>query len=476
MVKAAEANLLVAQELDREWPPVLRDLARYAEDRGDAPRAISLLRAAGASDDDADLGFLQDLASPARADLGRNQPCWCESGRKYKVCHLGKESLPIESRDTWLYRKLTRFATEGDSRALIIKLAQLRSAYDQSALLKSLEDVLVLDATLFEGGAAAEFLSQRGHLLPADERETARAWVAQQRSVFEVEDVRVGRGFAIRDVRSADRFFLQENVGSKSVKKGMRLLMHPVPVGTGWRLFGGAEPLPMSMEQAALNLCDALAEGEASPEDLVRFATNRFAPPEVRSIGGQPLVMCAGRYRVDDVAAVAGMLDIRFGAAEQQQWSWLEDQGYFQRVLATLELEGTTLTVSTMNEERFEALRHELDEIEGLTFLDADRVSAEQMMQRAGGSDEGAPEMSALTSSDVEDDPGLQEALDNYARTYEDEWLDMSIPALGGATPRQAVDDPTRRDDLIRLLDSFDGMPGGPGSMRPDRLRVALGL
>jgi hypothetical protein len=34
-------------------------------------------------------------------------------------------------------------------------------------------------------------------------------------------------------------------------------------------------------------------------------------------------------------------------------------------------------------------------------------------------------------------------------------WLDESVPALGGVTPRQAADDPTRRDDLVRLIDGF---------------------
>jgi hypothetical protein len=37
----------------------------------------------------------------------------------------------------------------------------------------------------------------------------------------------------------------------------------------------------------------------------------------------------------------------------------------------------------------------------------------------------------------------------------EQRWLADSIPALGGLTPRQAADDPTRRDDLQRLLESF---------------------
>jgi SEC-C motif-containing protein len=31
------------------------------------------------------------LAEPTRRDLGRNDPCHCGSGRKYKQCHLAKD-------------------------------------------------------------------------------------------------------------------------------------------------------------------------------------------------------------------------------------------------------------------------------------------------------------------------------------------------------------------------------------------------
>ena len=45
--------------------------------------------------------------------------------------------------------------------------------------------------------------------------------------------------------------------------------------------------------------------------------------------------------------------------------------------------------------------------------------------------------------------------MDEMAATYEKAWLDEPIPALAGHTPRECADDPTRRPDLIRLLDSF---------------------
>ncbi|HEX9654043.1 MAG TPA: SEC-C metal-binding domain-containing protein, partial [bacterium] len=26
--------------------------------------------------------------------IGRNDPCWCGSGKKFKRCHLGREDMP----------------------------------------------------------------------------------------------------------------------------------------------------------------------------------------------------------------------------------------------------------------------------------------------------------------------------------------------------------------------------------------------
>ena len=41
------------------------------------------------------------------------------------------------------------------------------------------------------------------------------------------------------------------------------------------------------------------------------------------------------------------------------------------------------------------------------------------------------------------------------ARRYEAAWLEEPIPVLAGHTPRECAKDPSRRPDLIRLLDSF---------------------
>ena len=62
------------------------------------------------------------------------------------------------------------------------------------------------------------------------------------------------------------------------------------------------------------------------------------------------------------------------------------------------------------------------------------------------------------------------------ARKYEAAWLNEPIPALAGHMPRECSNDPTRRPDLIRLLDSFPQDTGRPGTISPASLRAALGL
>ncbi|HIB68563.1 MAG TPA: hypothetical protein EYO33_26615 [Phycisphaerales bacterium] len=40
-----------------------------------------------------DLHELKAKQTPAagKSKVGRNDPCWCGSGKKYKKCHLGKD-------------------------------------------------------------------------------------------------------------------------------------------------------------------------------------------------------------------------------------------------------------------------------------------------------------------------------------------------------------------------------------------------
>ena len=104
-VLAAEAHLHIALEADPEWGPLIDRAAWYASDRGDASRAVSLWRTLEAPDEE-ELRIVEACARRVGPKRGRNDPCWCGSGRKLKVCHAGEpEPIPLPDRVLWLATK-----------------------------------------------------------------------------------------------------------------------------------------------------------------------------------------------------------------------------------------------------------------------------------------------------------------------------------------------------------------------------------
>ncbi len=67
-------------------------------DRGDAREALGLLRAAHVPADDPDLELLTRYTAAGPNAAGRNDPCWCGSGRKHKQCCLRLNGHDLASR------------------------------------------------------------------------------------------------------------------------------------------------------------------------------------------------------------------------------------------------------------------------------------------------------------------------------------------------------------------------------------------
>jgi len=145
-----------------------------------------------------------------------------------------------------------------------------------------------------------------------------------------------------------------------------------------------------------------------------------------------------------------------------------------QRIRAHLELHGDQLRVQANSEARFERV------LDTLTTLDPSVTVLTDTREPAGDLD-AVRQLAAHSPTEPAQaldpaDPAIAAALDDMIRKHETAWLDTPLPALAGHTPRHCANDPTRRDDLIRLLDSFPQDTGRPGTMSPTRLRAALGL
>jgi len=465
----AEEAYEAALSLDDSALLALFELARIASDRGDADRGLSLLRRAGAPADDELVVLLNHVRPVERTDIGRNDPCWCGSGRKYKVCHRNKETLPLDERAAWLYQKAGTYLSDGPWRAQVIDVAEVRAAHwdRPDATWLAMQDGLVGDTVLFEGRAFAAFLDERGMLLPDDERLLAEQWLLAERSVHEIETVSPGTGFTARDVRTGDRAEVRERTASRGLKAGDLICARLVPAGETVQCFGGIEPVRLHERDALTTLLDSNPE----PEEIVGFLSRRFAPPALQNTEGDALVFCEATLRTDDPDALTALLDATYMRVEGET-RWIEHvvTHGMQRIRATLTLDGTDLHLETNSEARIDRLLNTLPNLQpGLHLVTQNRRAAEDAQEAMSRTPAGAP-TAALDPSD----PQIVAALEQITLAHERAWLDVPIPALADATPREAAADPTRRPDLIRLLDTFG--PSGPGAMDADRLRSQLGL
>jgi hypothetical protein len=401
-VELAEAHLTRAAEARPRLGPIVERMGWYRFDRGDARGAMKWWRTLTELPEAA--AEIEPFLGPSGdRKLGRNEPCWCGSGRKYKQCHLGStERPPLPDRVGWLCRKASLWLEHcaGDQRQLVVDLAFARAGGRPDAdasdlagpeeLTAAFQDPIVFDTALTEGRLFDLFLRERGALLPDDEQLLAASWQTVERSVHEVVAVEPGATMTLRDLATGEVVEVRERTLSRHAQVGERYCGRVVPDGATHQIIGGVFPVRVGHEEDVLDMC---AAGDGA--EICAWVGRLHQPPQI--------------------VHTPGMLD---------------------------------------------------------SMIDRDAVDAAL----------------ADLGDDADEETVLARLGAEISRQQQAAWVDEHIPALDGLTPRQAAADPTRREQLERLLDEFDRMeerfrsssadaPGalGPG-MDTAELRRELGF
>ena len=169
-------------------------------------------------------------------------------------------------------------------------------------------------------------------------------------------------------------------------------------------------------------------------------------------------------------------LDRLFGQTDEDRWTEFVEINGASVVRCFLRREGDTLAIEANSVERFERILKVLhEEVADLEIIEEARTNLSSIGDVAAV----RAEQSSKTSSNEELPTEILDAVRNLMREKEDAWLDESIPALSGLTPRQAAADPTRREDLAALLNEFDchgEVPSPAVTFDVSRLRRQLGV
>ncbi|MCI0652578.1 MAG: SEC-C domain-containing protein [Planctomycetes bacterium] len=516
---------------------------RWAKDDADEPEEAD---DAFPFDDAAapdELFSLDDVPGPYMRDapkVGRNDPCPCGSGRKYKRCCLNKaEAEPLESLAWRRLRRLLdehqrdmlRFATNtygpgaieeawrsfvSDSEAAFdpqTRHLQLFMAWFYHRWSPPAETTSVRDQALCGVTPTAEYLRRKKRLDPLL-REYLESCLASPFSAFEILGVDPGRGMRVKDLFTGAEHDVSERSASATMRTADLLIGQLAGAG-GVTLLEAAPgfAIPPIWKIKAIEFRHERFGGaiNAAPERLRKaedalialyhdISEEVFARklPAMQNTDGEAL---SPRRVVFDVPSAQQAFDAlkhlalsdsepellrdagrdAAGSLSRVKLNWLE-QGNAQMpawentVLGSIEIDGTRLIAEVNSEERERRFREIV--AAALGGRARHRATEIQSLERMLAQ--------APAGSDSKDPERLAELPEVKAKIAEmmakhyERWVDEKIPALGGRTPLEAVRDSAGREAVQALVAQIerDG-----GRMKPPldpeiprRLRERLGL
>jgi hypothetical protein len=197
----------------------------------------------------------------ATAKIGRNDPCYCGSGKKYKQCHE-----PIDRARNDHIRLLRRAqdrllpklieATQGEEMLPVFgdALANYWDGRYSMADLAELDDKEDHGADRFLTWVAFDALDEQGTTLveriaadpPAEleldayERELLPTWTATRLRPYQVAEVVKGQGVRVRDLLSDREAMLHDQAAAKRLEQDEVIFAHLVPIGEEFFIAGAA--------------------------------------------------------------------------------------------------------------------------------------------------------------------------------------------------------------------------------------------
>jgi hypothetical protein len=469
---SATAQGLVDQALadQPELQPALMDAAEYAACRGDLKVADAYLRRVRHP-------IAATLRSAVRTVLnvpvsgtqkGRNRPCPCGSGRKFKVCCLPPVVAPLARRAELLYNLVATFAQRAPSRDMLGHLIKAIGPNPQIAL-------LCVDLLLTHEGFTERFLRARGAWLRDDERTLIETWAATPLGAFEIRSVRRGIGVTIRILPGGQVVELQDRKFSTCVRHLDLLCGRLLSNGTGPRLLALPAFVPRDRR---LDLLDLLA----SDPSALRIA-EFFGPqpdPYLQNSDGHDFLATELTLDLPDAGTAwqrlsAGLVPTADDALERQ-----EERDGKTVCLGRVSREGRRWTLTANSQERLAAL-----EILVRTEAPAAR-EVSRRTERIGGeqSRDGRKVRTLVMDSFVAPaNPGMdpRQAGQEFLQVASESWVD--IPMSLGMTPREAaLAGGEARTELEALLDDMqwhndrNREQGRPPTMNVAWIREKLGI
>jgi SEC-C motif len=473
------------------------------------------------------------MLSHGQGKVGRNDPCPCGSGKKYKRCCLEQQSTAYSFwvRQRGASDQLTRDILEFAESKCGQQIEAAWQDFNMTDLPVPLdaypgEQQIFMPFFLFHwdpqrprtgkgatrrGGIVSRWYElEKGTNLSDLQRLLLEQATTQPFSFFEVLWNKAGEGIGLRDILLGTETDVVERSASRTLQKGdivygqmwnlqtLSILgcSAPIPIPPRWKgeVIGLRKKLRKKM---AKHNRDLIPDDLARHSDAVRltYLTIRdglYTPPRLANTDGDPLVFHTLKFRIESAEeAFDALAPLAFG---QSREDLLEDaefsgDGKLQRIefdwrkkgnakipswdntiLGHIRISGRSLIAEVNSENRARRLRAEIEK----------RVGSSAMHQSTNAKTVGETLSRApkRTRAQAKEDDELERALlhDPEARGHFQQiiqrqvegWVYHKVPALGGRTPVQAVQDPDGREIVESLLLDWERLGAYQAGVRPD--------
>ncbi len=434
---------------------------------------------------------------------GRNDPCPCGSGEKYKKCCMQKELRPDLTQQEWntlsdtLTQKLIAYLDRPKFDADYSRAFQLffpDSPVEDPAFLDDYEhmafyDYLINHHRLDSTGRTiiGEFLEERRIELSPEERTLLKDRLSSRYSIYEVQEVYPDEGLLLIDLFQDDVREVHDVSGSQHLLRWDVLAASISKVGEQHQISGNAILIPRDMAdwvQSTLLEEYHRHQEHGGQLDFNTFLKDRMylihnwmveqmeAPLSLVNREGEEMMWGTARYHVINRSRIFGHTQkhpmfsdpVEEGDAQVITW-WLQDDvaeelGYFSKdsalssIFGTLRFTGEQMAVEVNSELRLAVARDYLEDVleEHLEFIDESIQSFQDLMQQYDTQPTEAQEPAM--------DPDLQEGAREAVRQYQsdyyyNDWIYQSLPALGGLSPVEAYTrDPDKLENLLKTVEN----------------------
>ena len=451
--------------------PALHDAAQYAAARGDYGTADRYLRRAE-NPSPLGPGLREAIAATATAnDVGRNSPCPCGSGRKFKAC-CRRAALPaLSARAQLIYALLGTYAERTPGLEMIAPLVDRTEDPQRYAM-------FLLDFALFQGGLVERFLAARGHWLRPDERELIEAWRRVPVTLYETLDVARDTSVTLRALPDGDPIHLADKLFSQCAQRLELFCGRVLHDDAGPRMLA----LPVHVPRHRRRELTSLLASGPSLEQIADF----FAPEpgiQLRNSDGEDLYDCSVTYRVPHAQRTFDRLTQLLTQTDDEVVAWhraLPDGRVLN--LGQINRTGEDFTVTANSPTRLAELEAQLRDVA------PDAVERDRHAERLSEDPDGREGRIVIAESyflDTNSAADVGEATERMSRDVETSWLD-NPGVIGELSPQEAAasGDPAILAELRSTVDDIEATllqaqrAGRPtaGLMSPHRLRDALAL